>query len=134
MKIILSPSERRELRARAHELEPVVMIGDQGLTSAVIREVDRSLKAHELIKIRAMGEREDRDAWLEEISNALNAAPVQHIGKILVLWRENPELAKARAKALQPVPKKKAPRLTRQQEEAMASKGSRTTKRRARKA
>jgi putative YhbY family RNA-binding protein len=134
MKITLSPSERRELRARAHALVPVVMIGDQGLTSAVIRETDRSLKAHELIKIRAAGEREDRDRWLGELANALNAAPVQHIGKMLVLWRENPELAKARAKALQPAPKKKTPRLTRQQEEAMASKGSRTTKRRARKA
>lgn len=134
MKITLSPSERRALRARAHALVPVVMIGDQGLTSAVIREADRSLKAHELIKIRAAGEREDRDQWLEELANALNAAPVQHIGKILVLWRENPELAKARAKALQPQPKRKTPRLTRQQEEAMASgKGQpRTTKRRAR--
>lgn len=108
------------------------MIGDQGLTSAVIREAERSLKAHELIKIRAAGEREDRDQWLEELANALNAAPVQHIGKMLVLWRENPDLAKARAKALQPPPKKKTPRLTRQQEEAMASKGSvsRTIKRR----
>lgn len=134
MKITLSPSERRALRARAHALVPVVMIGDQGLTSAVIREADRSLKAHELIKIRVAGEREDRDQWLEELANALNAAPVQHIGKILVLWRENPELAKARAKALQPQPKRKTPRLTRQQEEAMASgKGQpRTTKRRAR--
>lgn len=134
MKITLSPSERRALRARAHALVPVVMIGDQGLTSAVIREADRSLKAHELIKIRAAGEREDRDQWLEELANALNAAPVQHIGKILVLWRENPELAKARAKVLQPQPKRKTPRLTRQQEEAMASgKGQpRTTKRRAR--
>lgn len=134
MKITLSPSERRALRARAHALVPVVMIGDQGLTSAVIREADRSLKAHELIKIRAAGEREDRDQWLEELANALNAAPVQHIGKILVLWRENPELAKARAKALQPQPKRKTPRLTRQQEEAMASgRGQpRTTKRRAR--
>ncbi|MBL8521531.1 MAG: YhbY family RNA-binding protein [Betaproteobacteria bacterium] len=127
MKITLSPSERRALRARAHALEPVVMIGDQGLTSAVIRESERSLKAHELIKIRAAGEREDREKWLEELANALHAAPVQHIGKMLVLWRENPDLAKARAKALQPPPKKKTPRLTRQQEEAMAS---RTTRRR----
>lgn len=139
MKITLSPSERRALRAKAHPLEPVVMIGDQGLTAAVIREVERSLKAHELIKVRAAGERDDREAWLETLANALHAAPVQHIGKMLVLWRENPELAKARAQALKPPPKRKAPRLTKRQEEAQAARGaagttSRTTKRRTRQA
>ena len=122
MKITLSPIERKALKARAHSLDPVVQIGDQGLTSAVIREIDRSLKAHELIKIRAFNdERDERAAWLEEICSALHAAPVQHIGKILVVWRENPELTKARAKAALPPPKKKAPRLTRQQEEAAAA-------------
>ena len=122
MKITLSPIERKALKARAHTLDPVVLIGDQGLTSAVIREIDRSLKAHELIKIRAFNdERDERTAWLDEICSALHAAPVQHIGKILVVWRENPELTKARAKAALPPPKKKAPRLTRQQEEAAAA-------------
>lgn len=122
MKTTLSPIERRALKARAHALEPVVMIGDQGLTAAVIREIDRSLKAHELIKVRASNdERKERDGWLEEICNALNAAPVQHIGKMLVIWRENPELTKERAKAALPPQKKKAPRRTRQQEEASAA-------------
>jgi putative YhbY family RNA-binding protein len=122
MKIILSPTERRALRARAHALEPVVMIGDQGLTAAVIREIERSLKAHELIKVRASNdEREERDGWLEEICNALNAAPVQHIGKMLVIWRENPELARERKKAAAPPQKKKAPRRTKQQEENIAA-------------
>ncbi len=122
MKITLSPIERKALKARAHALDPVVLIGDQGLTSAVIREIDRSLKAHELIKIRAFNdERSERSVWLDEICNALHAAPVQHIGKILVIWRENPELTKARAKAALPPPRKKTPRLTRQQEESAAA-------------
>ena len=127
MKITLSPIERRALKARAHSLDPVVMIGDQGLTSAVIREIDRSLKAHELIKVRAFNdERKERESWLDEICGALHAAPVQHIGKTLVIWRENPELVKARAKALLPPQKKKAPRKTKQQEEnAGAGKGKR---------
>jgi RNA-binding protein len=134
MKITLSPSERRELTARAHDLEPVVMIGKEGLTASVIREIDRNLKAHELVKIRAMGERADRERWIGEAADLLNAAPVQHIGKVLVLWRENPELAKARAKALLPTPKRKMPRLTKQQEEALASRGKTVpVRRRARK-
>ncbi|HEX4857713.1 MAG TPA: ribosome assembly RNA-binding protein YhbY [Usitatibacteraceae bacterium] len=122
MKTPLSPNERAVLRARAHPLEPVVLIGDQGITAAVIREIDRSLKAHELIKVRAQAsERSERAGMLEQICSALNAAPVQAIGKVFVLWRENPELAKAREQALKPKPVKKTPRLTRQQEEALAS-------------
>lgn len=124
----LSPAARRELKAKAHALVPVVMIGDQGLTAAVIREIDRNLKAHELIKVRVFSdERDQRATWLTEICTALNAAPVQHIGKIIVIWRENPELTKARAKAALPPIKKKAPRLTKQQEEQRAIRRRRPT-------
>ena len=91
MKTTLSPIERRALKAQAHALGPVVMIGDQGLTPAVILEVERSLKSHELIKIRAStDDREARESWMHEICLALHAAPVQHIGKMLVIWREKP--------------------------------------------
>ena len=63
MKITLSPIERKALKARAHTIDPVVMIGDQGLTAAVVREIERSLKAHELIKIRASNDiRDEREA------------------------------------------------------------------------
>ncbi|MBL8511112.1 MAG: YhbY family RNA-binding protein [Betaproteobacteria bacterium] len=114
MKIILTPTERQALKARAHALQPVVMIGDQGLTPAVLTEIERSLKAHELIKIRAMtDDREQRKTWFDEISDSLNAAPVQHIGKIFIVWRENPEKTAAQVK-----PKKKPVRLTKRQEEA----------------
>ena len=87
------PSARRsELRAAAHKLSPVVIIGDKGLTDEVIAEIDRSLKAHELIKVRAMtDEREARNVWMEAICEKLEAHPVQQIGKVLVIYRENPK-------------------------------------------
>lgn len=90
----LSAKRRSELRAEAHKLSPIVIIGDKGLTDTVIAEIDRSLQAHELIKIRASGgAREQRDIWLETICERLQAHPVQQIGKVFVLYRENPEEA-----------------------------------------
>ena len=88
----LSPSRRRELKARAHALDPVVRIGGAGLSAAVLAEIDRGLKIHELIKVRVNdADRSGREAILEEICKRTGAQPVQHIGKILVLFRENPE-------------------------------------------
>lgn len=84
----LIPAQRSELRSRAHGLNPVVMIGADGLTRAVLAEIDRSLAAHDLIKIRVFGDdRETRIAIYESICDELNAAPIQHIGKLLVIWR-----------------------------------------------
>ena len=88
----LSPKRRSELRAEAHKLDPVVIIGDKGLSDEVVAEIDRSLRAHELIKVRAAsGERESRGAWLEAICARLEAHPVQQIGKVFVIYRENPQ-------------------------------------------
>jgi RNA-binding protein len=106
----LTSARRSELRAQAHGLVPVVMVGDKGLTETVFAEVDRALKAHELIKVKAASnDREARAAWMEQLCERLDAQPVQLIGKILVLWRDNPDkAAKATAKpAPKPVPKKK---------------------------
>ena len=87
----LTPSERRALRARAHRLHPLVMIGEAGLTPAVLHEIDLSLRSHELVKIRVLGEdRGQRRDWIEEICRALDAAPVQRIGKMLVVYRPRP--------------------------------------------
>lgn len=84
----LTPEQRKFLKAQAHPLKPVVMIGTQGLTEAVIQEAGRALAAHELIKIRVLGDdREAREAYLAELCAALEAAPVQHIGKLLLLYR-----------------------------------------------
>jgi putative YhbY family RNA-binding protein len=88
----LSPTRRRELKARAHALDPVVLIGADGLSPAVLAEIDRGLKSHELIKVRVNGaDRSGREAILAEICRQAGAQPVQHIGKVLVLFRENPE-------------------------------------------
>jgi RNA-binding protein len=88
----LSSKRRSELRAEAHRLTPVVIIGDKGLTDEVVAEIDRSLKAHELVKVRAAtASRENRDIWLESICERLRAHPVQQIGKVFVLYRENPK-------------------------------------------
>jgi RNA-binding protein len=88
----LKPSRRSELRAQAHKLSPVVIIGDKGLTDEVIAEIDRSLKAHELIKVRAAGgDRAARAEWMQAICERLEAQPVQGIGKVLVFFRENPK-------------------------------------------
>ncbi len=88
----LSSKRRSELRAEAHKLTPVVIIGDKGLTDEVVAEIDRSLRAHELIKVRAAtASRENRDIWLESICERLRAHPVQQIGKVLVVYRENPK-------------------------------------------
>ena len=102
----LSAKKRSELRSEAHRLSPVVLIGDKGLTDEVIAEIDRSLRAHELIKVRAAsGEREQRDIWLETICERLQAHPVQQIGKVFVLYREKPEEAEKPAPAKAPRPK-----------------------------
>src|SRR5215475_12025648 len=92
MAIILTPRERTALKGRAHALEPVVQIGHDGLTDAVLAEIDRALIAHELIKVRAGGhERGDRDALLDAICASTGAAKVQQVGKVMVLWRPRPE-------------------------------------------
>lgn len=90
--IELTPEQRRALRAAAHHLHPVVAIAGKGLTPGVLAEIDHSLKAHELIKVKLQGiERDDREALLTEICEQLECAPVQHIGNTLILWREKPE-------------------------------------------
>ena len=89
---LLTPAERRALRARAHALHPVVMIGEAGLTPAVRNEIDIALKSHELIKIRVLGDdRERRAGMAGEICSALDASLVQQIGKVLVVFRPRPE-------------------------------------------
>ena len=89
--IQLTPAQRKEHRAEAHHLDPVVMIGNDGLTDAVLRETDAALKAHGLIKVRVLGDdRTARETIYQSLCDQLNAAPIQHIGKLLVLWRPKP--------------------------------------------
>ena len=86
--LTLTPAQRKSLKADAHDLSPVVMVGGDGLTPAVIKEAKLAINHHGLIKIRVFGDdREARVAIFEELCDKLEAAPVQHIGKLLVLWR-----------------------------------------------
>lgn len=87
----LTVSERLALKGRAHALSPTVMIGNAGLTEAVLNEIAQTLKTHELIKIRVMAERPQREEILAAICTQLDAAPVQHIGKILVVYKPSPD-------------------------------------------
>lgn len=103
MKIELSAEQRQYLKGLAHGLSPVVMIGNNGLTDSVVREIAVSLDAHELIKIRVLGDdRAARSAIFDQICDDLDAAPVQHIGKLLVVYRPSDknriELPKAKKK------------------------------------
>lgn len=86
--ISLTSQARSALRGAAHSLRPVVLVGDQGLTPAVLKEIDLALNAHELIKVRAGSqEREERNEMLAQICEELGCAPVHHLGKTLILYR-----------------------------------------------
>lgn len=98
--IHLTPAQRKDHRAAAHHLDPVVMIGAEGLTPAVLKEADAALKAHGLIKVRVFSDdRAAREALLVQLADQLDAAPIQHIGKLLVLWRPLPDKAADRTAA-----------------------------------
>ena len=103
----LDSADRRSLRARAHALRPVATVSSAGLADSVMAEIERCLKAHELIKIRVFSDdRLQREELLAQICKRTGASPVQHIGKILVVYRERPELpAPKRAPAARLKPK-----------------------------
>ena len=92
MSITLSARERAALKAKAHALESCVHIGQSGLTDAVVRETDRALTAHELIKVKiAAADRDEREALSNDLCTRTGAAAVQRVGKVLVLWRPREE-------------------------------------------
>ena len=104
--IELSIAERKAHRADAHHLDPVVMIGNDGLTPAVRKEVDAALNAHGLIKVRVLGDdRAAREAMYLQLADQLGAAPIQHIGKLLVLWRPKPPKVRAEDEDRKPGPR-----------------------------
>jgi RNA-binding protein len=104
--IQLTPTERKAKRSLAHHLAPVVLVGNEGLSPAVVRELDAALKAHGLIKVRVFSDsRDDRATLLAEMAERLDAAAVQHIGKLLVLWRPVPPKPKAEREDRMPGPR-----------------------------
>ena len=104
--IQLTPAQRKDHRAQAHHLDPVVMVGGDGLSAAVKREVDAALNAHGLIKVRVFADdRTAREAMFQTLAEELGAAPIQHIGKLLVLWRPVPVRDKASIEDRMPGPR-----------------------------
>jgi RNA-binding protein len=114
------------LRAKSHHLQPVVAIGAHGLTASVLHEIDVNLNAHELVKVRVFDDdRDAREQFLALICAELDAAPVQHVGKVLILWRPSPEPApkperSKRAGAAAPSTAKSTPRAPRSHRRAGA--------------
>ncbi len=104
--LFLTPAQRKQKRAEAHHLDPVVAIGNDGATEAVRREIESALDAHGLVKVRVFSDdRSARDSLFVELSEAFGAAPVQHIGKLLVLWRPPADKVKAEKEGRMPGPK-----------------------------
>jgi RNA-binding protein len=98
----LSTKQISHLRGLAHSLNPVVMIGNNGLTDNIVKELELNLNAHELIKVQVAGEdREARKSILQAICDKTNAVAVHHIGKQLVFYRAS-ETVKEKAKVVIP--------------------------------
>ena len=104
--IKLTPAQRKDHRADAHHLNAVVMIGSDGLTPGVQKETDAALNAHGLIKVRVQSDdRASREQMFQTLATELSAAPIQHIGKLLVLWRPMPEKEKKVSEDRMPGPR-----------------------------
>lgn len=91
----LKPTQIQYLKGLAHHRKPVILVGAAGLSAAVLREIRSALKTHELLKIRLPAvERADRQALFEQICRDTEAEPVQHIGRMAVIYRraEKPKI------------------------------------------
>ncbi len=109
--LTLTVIRRRELKAQAHSINPVVTIGKVGLSASVIEELDRGLLSHELIKVKVqLDDRVARKALFEEVCEQLDAAPVQHIGKIFIIYRPKSEEETKKQQAKLSLRKKREPR------------------------
>ncbi|MCC5868830.1 MAG: YhbY family RNA-binding protein [Gammaproteobacteria bacterium] len=88
----LSLAQKKYLRSLGHDLKPVLIVGNAGVTPAVVREAMVGLAAHELLKVRLrVGERDARDAAIEALLEATGAVLVQRIGHIALIYRRHPE-------------------------------------------
>ncbi|MBA3468301.1 MAG: ribosome assembly RNA-binding protein YhbY [Herpetosiphonaceae bacterium] len=87
----LNSGQRQYLRRLAHDLRPVVQIGKQGLTAAVIAAVDTALTAHELIKVKFGEFKDEKSALADQLTEATDSALVGLVGNVAILFREHPE-------------------------------------------
>lgn len=87
----MNSADKKKLRAQAHSLKPVIMIGQSGFTATVLAEIELALNSHELIKVRIRAERDDRKQISEKICADTGAELIQNIGQIAVIYRQNPD-------------------------------------------
>jgi len=87
----VNSEQKKQMKGQAHLLKPVIMIGQAGLTEAVLKELDAALDTHELIKIKIRAEREQRKSIKEKICTETKAELIQSIGQIIVIYRKKPE-------------------------------------------
>jgi RNA-binding protein len=88
----LTEKQRRHLKGLAHHLNPVVRVGNSGITPAVVAETLRALEDHELIKVKvSAADRAERDAAIEALAVAATAALVARVGHVAILFRQSPE-------------------------------------------
>lgn len=88
----LKESQKKQLRSLAHQLNPVVMVGQHGLKETTLTEVVNALEYHQLIKVKlSVGDRDLRDELIEQIIQHTNAMLIQRVGNIAVLYKENRE-------------------------------------------
>lgn len=91
----LSEKQRKHLRGLAHSRDPVVLIGQSGLSEGVAKELDSALTAHELVKVRArVGDREERDSIFEQLTKQTTSTLVQRIGNVGVFYRPHKDKPK----------------------------------------
>lgn len=92
----LSSRQRKVLRGTAHGLKPVVQVGQKGVTETALAEVDKALDAHELIKVRLAGARDERLAAIGRIEADVTACLVGQVGRVAIFYRANPDPEKRR--------------------------------------
>ncbi|HEY7871157.1 MAG TPA: ribosome assembly RNA-binding protein YhbY [Rudaea sp.] len=90
----LSPSQKRYLRGLAHNLKPVILTGNKGVTPAVIKELFNALDQHELVKVRLGDDRDERKSQIAELAAAAKAELVQSIGRVACFYRRNEDKPK----------------------------------------
>jgi RNA-binding protein len=91
----LSEKQKKHLRRLAHPMSPIVMLGNAGLTEGVVKELERALTDHELVKVAArVGERSQRDAALDDLAQRTQAELVQRIGNVGVFYRRRVDMPK----------------------------------------
>ncbi len=87
----LTTSQKKYLRGLTHNLQPVVMVADKGLSENVLAEIEQALDHHELIKIKLRGDRKQRDEWIEQLVATSRAELVHSIGQVACLYRRHPK-------------------------------------------